>query len=495
MTHGACASGDPHSAQAGAQMLSDGGNAVDAAVAAALVACVTLPTMTGLAGAGLATVRFDGKVHVLDFFANVSGLGGLPPGPREPTEVMIPFEGIPLPFHVGAPTIAVPGTVAGLWALHDRFGKLPMASVAAPAIHHARDGFECTTAQSRAFRLLARIFKLDDEAWATVANGEQTVTPGETLRNPPLADVLDTLVVDGPAAFYEGEIAHAIVAAGQGWITKEDLASYHTRWVPTLQAKYRGWTLHLPGAPCVTSGMTIASFGALSQGPPIQRSMDVDDWQRLADAMAVGEAVRTDEYEQRLFEKGYLEEIVAACPGGSTMQVSAADVDGNVVSYTTSLGESAGIAAKGTGIVLNNFLGEEDILPSGESNAVGHRMMTSMCPTVALKGDTGLALGAAGSSRIRTAILQTLVHRIDRRRPLEEAVHAPRIHMEAGTLYVEGFGRPQSEVDALLALQKPSKETQGPGFYFGGVQAVEVGPKTIDAAADTPRRGCAAYVV
>ena len=476
-------------------MLYDGGNAVDAAVAAALTACVTLPTMTGVAGAGLATVRVGGEVHVLDFFANVSGLGGLPPGPREPTEVMIPFEGIPLPFHVGAPTIAVPGTIAGLWALHERFGSLPMSLVAAPAIEAARNGFEATTAQSRAFRLLAPIYRLDPEAWATVSNGDETVTPGEQLDNPRLADVLDLLVAEGPRAFYAGDIAQAMVGAADGWLTHEDLASYHTRWVPPLRSKYRDWTLHMPGAPCVTSGMTIASFGALAQGPPIKRSMDMDEWQRLADAMAVGEAVRTDEYEQRLFEEGFLEGVVATCPGGSTMQVSTADADGTLVSYTTSLGESAGIAARGTGIVLNNFLGEEDILPAGESNAVGHRMMTSMCPTVAVEGSNGLALGAAGSSRIRTAILQTLVHRIDRHRELADAVEAPRIHMEGGTLYVEGFGRPQSEVDALLDMQKPSQETQGPGFYFGGVQAVEFRPDGIDAAADTPRRGCAAYVV
>lgn len=495
MTRGGCASGDPYSAQAGAEMLHEGGNAVDAAVAAALAACVTLPTMTGLAGAGLATVRMNGDVHVLDFFANVSGVGGLPPGPREPIEVMIPFEGIPLPFHIGAPTIAVPGTVAGLWALHERFGSLPMARVAAPAIRAARDGFDATTAQSRAFRLLADIYRRDPEAWATVANGDQTAMPGERLSNPAIADVLDTLVAEGPRAFYEGDIAHALVNSADGWLTLEDLGAYHTRWIAPLRCTYRDWTLHLPGAPCVTSGMTIASFASLASGPPIARSMGLDDWQRLADAMAVGEALRTNEYEQRLFEKGYLEELVASCPGGSTMQVSTADADGNLVSYTTSLGESAGIAAKGTGIVHNNFLGEEDILPSGDSNAVGHRMMTSMCPTIASLGERGVALGAAGSSRIRTAILQTLVHRIDRHRSLEDAVHAPRIHMEDGTLYVEGFGRPHDEVQALLDLQALSKETQGPGFYFGGVQAVEVAEGAIEAAADTPRRGCAAYVV
>ena len=476
-------------------MLFDGGNAVDAAVAAALTACVTLPTMTGLAGGGLVTLRVNGEIHVLDFFANVPGLGGLPPGPRTPVEVMIPFEGIPLPFHVGAPTIAVPGTIAGLWALHERFGSLPLSLVAAPAIEAARDGFDASTAQARAFRLLADIYRLDPEAWATVANGDETVLPGERLDNPALADTLDVLVADGAKAFYEGPIADAMIEASQGWLAAEDMRAYRAHWRKPLETMYRDWTLHVPGAPCVTAGMTIASFAELAQGPPIQRSMGAEDWRRLADAMAVGEAVRTNEYEQRLFEAGYLEGLVAECPGGSTMQVSAADADGNLVSYTTSLGESAGIAARGTGIVLNNFLGEEDILPADADAAAGHRMMTSMCPTLATNGTRGLALGAAGSSRIRTAILQTLVHRLDRHRTLEDAVHAPRIHMEQGKFYVEGFGRPHSETDTLLALEPDSTATYGPGFFFGGVQAVEVGDDTIIAAADTPRRGCAAYVV
>lgn len=476
-------------------MLYDGGNAVDAAVAAALTACVTLPTMTGLAGAGLATVRVAGETHALDFFANVPGLGGCPPGPRTPTEVMVTFEGLPLPFHIGPSTIAVPGTVAGLWALHERFGTLPMSAVAAPAIEAARGGFVATTAQSRAFRLLADIFRRDPDAWATVANGDETVMPGESLRNPALADVLDALVADGARAFYEGPIAASLMDASQGWLRSQDLVAYAAHWRVPLRSSYRDWTLHMPGAPCVTSGMTIASFADLAQGPPIRRSMGADDWRRMADAMAVGEAIRTSDYEQHLFDDGYLESLVAGCPGGSTMQVSAGDADGNLVSYTTSLGESAGIAARGTGIVLNNFLGEDDILPADASDAVGQRMMTSMCPTIATCGANGLALGAAGSSRIRTAILQTLVHRIDRHRTLEDAVHAPRIHMEQGTLYVEGFGRPRDEVNALLALELISKSTQGPGFYFGGVQAVEVGPRGVDAAADTARRGCAACVV
>ena len=328
-----------------------------------------------------------------------------------------------------------------------------------------------------------------------MANGDDTVTPGEVLRNPAIADVLDLLVKDGARAFYEGPIADAMLEAAQGWLGEKDLRRYQVKWRQPLRATYRGWDLAMPGAPCVTAGMSIQSFATLRQGAPIGRSMGDEDWRRLADAMAAGEALRTPEYERRLFEDGYLEGVVATCPGGSTMQVSTADEHGNLVSYTTSLGESAGLAAPGTGIVLNNFLGEEDIQPEDAGAAAGHRMMTSMCPTLALRGSHGIALGAAGSSRIRTAIFQTLVHRIDRERSLDEAVQAPRIHVEGGTWYVEGFGRPRDEVEALCALQPGAKATSGPGFYFGGVQAVEIDGDDMVAAADTARRGCAAYVV
>ena len=191
MTHGACASGDIHSARAGAEILQAGGNAVDAAIAAALTACVTLPTMSSLGGGGLFTLLVDGQVTVCDHFAAVPGLGMRKRGKRELDLVTVNFEGIEVDFRVRAPSIAVPGTVAGLWEVHRRYGRLPLREVAAPAISNARKGYEVTGSQRKAFLLLDEIFRMTPEAWALLSNGDEVAAVGETLRNPNAAETIE----------------------------------------------------------------------------------------------------------------------------------------------------------------------------------------------------------------------------------------------------------------------------------------------------------------
>jgi gamma-glutamyltranspeptidase/glutathione hydrolase len=496
MTHGACASGDLYSTQAGCALLEAGGNAVDAAVGAALAACVSLPTMSSLGGGGLFTLLVDGRVTVCDHFSTVPGLGLKKRGQRELDLVTVNFEGISVDFRVRAPSIAVPGTVAGLWEVHLRHGRLPLSEVAAPALALAREGFAVTGGQRRAFTLLDEIFRMTPEAWALLSNGDEVAEVGETLRNVPLADTIACLVEEGPAAFYEGDIARAIVGASEEWLTSEDLAAYAAQFREPLEGFYRGWTLRMAAMPSVTGGMLLAALRHLETGAPLPRTLGVEGTRRLAESMRRAQATRTPEYESRLFEDGYLQGLFAGCPGGNTMQISTADEDGNLVSYTTSVGESAGVTAPGTGVILNNFLGEEDILPAGGLRAAGRRMMTSMCPLVMSNGHgTRVALGSAGSARIKSAILQVVTNVIDRGMPLHEAVLAPRIHVEDETLYVEGHGRTEAEVDALRPLSKAFEATTDCGFFFGGAQAVLQGPGGFQTGADEERRGCVAQVV
>ena len=496
MTHGACASGDIHSAQAGVEILRAGGNAVDAAVAAALTACVTLPTMTSLGGGGLCTLLIDGRVTVCDHFGANPGIGLEDRGQRELDLVTVDFEGIKVDFRVRAPSIAVPGTVAGLWEIHLRHGRMPLREVAAPAIAAARGGFEVTASQRVAFQLLDEIFRMTPQAWALMSNGKEVARVGETLRNPQLADTLECLVAEGPTPFYEGGMARAIVEAAEGWVTMKDLAAYQARFREPLEGSYRGWTMRMPAMPSVTGGMLLTALQHLEEGAPLPRVMDVDAHARLAEAMRRSLAARTPEYETRLFEDGYLQGLFAACPGGNTMHLSTADDEGNVVSYTTTVGESAGLVAPGTGVILNNFLGEEDILPAGDARAAGRRMMTSMCPVILSDGQgRRVALGSAGSARIKSSILQVITNLIDRGLSPREAVLAPRIHVEDATLYVEGYGRTEEEVDALRPLSESFEATWDCGFYFGGAQVVASGPGGFEAGADEERRGCVALTV
>jgi len=496
MGHGACASGDSHSAKAGADILKAGGNAVDAAVAAGLVACVTQPTMTGLGGGGILALRVDGQVVICDCFGALPGIGLRKRGPRELDLVTVDFEGIDVDFRVRAPSVAVPGTVAGLWAVHERFGRMPLADVARPAVAAARQGFRVTPAQARAFSLLQEIFRTTPAAWALLSSGRDVAEAGEVLSNPDLAGVLEHLVEDGPSAFYEGPIAAAIVEATEGWVTPQDLAAYRPLFREPLACGYRGWSLHAPAMPSVTGGMLFAALRSLEAGGALPRDLEIADWGRIVAAMRVMEGVRTSEYEARLFEEGYLQSVLAACPGGSTMHISTADADGNVVAYTTTVGEGSGVVAPGTGVVLNNFLGEEDIYPGPVERAPGRRMMSSMCPLLLDDGaGRTLALGSAGSARIKTALLQIVVHLIDGGAAPRAAVRRSRLHVEGDTLYIEGWGRTRSEVDALRSLSRRTESTWDCGFYFGGAQVVEATAAGFRTGADEDRRGCAGFVV
>lgn len=493
---GACASGDPYSALAGRSALLEGGNAVDAVVAAGLMAAFTMPPMTGLAGAGLLTLRAEGEVRCLDFFANVPGRGAEARARPEPEVVKVPFEDVVETFLVGPATVAVPGVVAGLWEAHERYGRLPLADLAAIVVDAARRGVEVQDAQYRGFVLLQSIFQRTPETWAFVGDDQGLLPVGRPLRNPDLAETLEELVRDGKRAFYEGQIARDIVAASDGLVTREDLAAYEPVWRPPLTGSYRGHVLSLCGVPSLSGGMVLAALSDLERGPPVPTRREREDWWRVADALRRAQALRTPEYETNLFREGYLEGVAAACRAGSTLHVSVVDGEGGAASYTSSMGETAGIAVPGRGFVLNNLMGEPDILPRGTRNAAGLRMMSSMCPGLVCDADgRWMAIGSAGGGRIPAAILQVLVHVLDGGRSLQEAVSLPRIHVFDERLYVEGYGRTREEVESFRAYGLEVVATWAPGFFFGGLQAARQRESGFEAAADGVRRGGVAYVL
>lgn len=485
---GIVAAGHPVSAEAGAAVLREGGNAVDAAVAACLASWVAEPLLTGPGAGGYMLVAGGGEEPaVLDFFVAAPSDGDR--APLRPVEVS--FGDAVQVFHVGGSSVGAYGTPAGLEEAARRWGSLPLADLAAPAAELARSGVPLNAQQAYVFELLENILLSTREAAALFAPEGRILREGETFRSPELAETIERFGADGARPLYEGDLAGAAVECVEragGTLTKRDLAAYEAVVRDPARIRYRGrevLTNPPPSAGGVLLALALARLDA-TPGPPTAAD--------LVAVMDVAQRARTEEFDAGLAEPGFLDRFLSA-QLGSTTHITVVDGDGRACSVTCTNGEGSGLVVPGTGIHLNNVMGEEDLNPLGFFAAPpGRRMPSMMAPTVVLapEGDeVVLALGSAGSNRIRSAILQTIVAVVDRGMEAEAAVCAPRLHYEAGVVYAE----PGVELAGL----DPGLRTQpfrALNLFFGGVQAVERDPATgrLTGAGD-PRRGGAAVAV
>ena len=501
---GVVAAGHPLTAEAGAQILREGGNAVDAAIAAVLMSFVTESPLTGPGAGGFMLVHTaDGADHLLDFFVAGPGRGlteGAEPAALQPIDVHFSDEAVQV-FNVGPSSCGVYGTTVGLAQAARRFGTLPLGALGASAAAAARDGFEVTPMGQHLFDILGPILVSTPESAAIYAPDGRLPRTGERLRLPHLADLLDRLGAEGPGFLYVGDVAQAVtdwVLERGGLLTMADLAGYQVVEREPARARYRGRDV-LTNPPPSSGGILIAYALALLER--IGRPADV---RTLVDVMDQANRTRTAEFVQGLHSEGYLERFLAkeaiesaASRLGSTTHVAVLDDDGGCASVTCSNGSSSGVVVPGTGMHLNNMLGEEDLNPQGfHLHEPGRRIPSMMAPTVVLRdGAAEVALGSAGSNRIRSAILQTILRVVDDGLPAEQAVAAPRVHWEGRLVEAE----PGIDEDGLAALEEagwPVSRFAELSLYFGGVQAVARDPRTgaLTGGGD-PRRGGAAIVV
>jgi len=313
---------------------------------------------------------------------------------------------------------------------------------------------------------------------------------GDVLRQPELAATLERFGEEGAAPFYRGDIAAAVVATVAehgGTLTLADLEAYEAVARVPGRVEYRGrevLTNPPPSAGGTLIAFVLARLGAES-GPPTL--------ERLVAAMEEAQQRRTPEFLEGLARPGFLDEFMAAALG-STTHISVLDETGMACSVTCTNGEGSGVVVPGTGIHLNNMLGEQDLSPLGFfTHPPGRRLPSMMAPTVVLRdGEPELVLGSAGSNRIRSAILQVVVRVLDHGMDVAEAVAAPRVHWEDGLTYVE----PGIDVTALEDAGRPVSRFRDLNLFFGGAQAVRRDPATgvLEGAAD-PRRGGAAVAV
>jgi gamma-glutamyltranspeptidase/glutathione hydrolase len=509
---GVCAAGHRASALAGARALAHGGTAVDAVVAAAFAAAVAESPLTGPGAGGFMLVRPPGGPAVLlDFFVAVPGLG--PGGRRLRAEDLhaftVPFGDADQVFHIGPASVAVPGQVQGLCAAWERFGRLPLDDLLEPAVRLAREGVPLTRQAGYLHRILAEMLTHTPAAADVYAPGGRLLGEGEVVRLPELADTLAELARTGPAAMraggaLAGRVREGLEAMG-GLVTAEDLAAYRVLERPPLEVAFRDVTLLTNPPPSAGGVLIAAALRALDEDPPAADA--AGHYLGVARAGARANALRDDAFTRLLHEEDFLERFWAGRLGGGgagaarraptgTTHVSAVDADGGMASCSSSNGSGSGVMLPGTGFLLNNMLGEEDLNPDGPGVGVpGRRMLSMMAPTLMLRhGEPVVALGSAGSNRLRSAILQTVVNIVDAGLDLPAAVRRPRVHPEAGGLDVEG-GVPEAVCAALEAAGGFRLRRWGDtNLFFGGVSAAGRIGGRLQGAGDPRRSGAAAGV-
>lgn len=490
---GMVAAGHQQTAEVGAEILRGGGNAVDAAIAAVLASWVCEPLLTGPGAGGYMLVAGAGEEPtLLDFFVAAPAHGGSDDhAPLLPVEVS--FGDAEQTFYCGAASCGVPGSPAGIAAAAERWATLPLADLAAPAARLAREGVPLNEAQAYVFEILDGILCATPAAAAEFTRGGRPLALGEPFASAELAETIERLGRDGAAPFYSGEIADALVSEVQqlgGLLDRADLASYEVIARQPACAEYRGRSI-LTNPPPSAGGVLLAlAFSRLQQICPEGEPTNA----QLLEVIDEVQSLRTPQFTAGLIDPDFMRRFLAANLG-STTHVSVIDGDGRACSVTCSNGEGSAVVVPGTGIHVNNMMGEEDLNPLGFFlTAPGQRMPSMMAPTIVLAADgqVELAVGSAGSNRIRSAILQVVVNVIDRGSGVQSAVNAPRFHSEGGTLFTEpGVNLDGVEIDPRELVQFRSEN-----LFFGGTQAVT---RQLDsglcAGAGDPRRGGAAVGV
>ena len=499
------AAGHQLTAEAAAEILQDGGNAFDAALAATFMSFVAEAVFASPGGGGFLMARQAGsdKCALFDFFVDT------PRKRRAASEVSFfpihaDFGPAKQEFHIGLGSSATPGMVPGLFAVHEALCRLPMKRLVEPAARAARAGFPLTEFQAYLFTVIAPILTASPGVARIFAPGGKPMVAGETFRNEELAETLDWLAEDGARLFVDGDVGQAILAESRnlgGHLSHDDLTRYRVERREPLYWRHGRAAVAL-NPPPAASGALIA-FG-LAYLEALTESGRAIDAHALRQAMAATNEARATHGEglaERLAGGALAKELREAQrhPPAyrGTTQVSVIDADGNAASVSLSNGEGNGFIVGKFGFMLNNMLGEED-LSSGriEDWREGTRLSSMMAPTVILEPDgTVTALGTGGSNRIRTAILQVAVALIDHGMRLEEAVEAPRLHVEkCGTVSFEP-GLPEAAEAEFLALGDKAHAWPARNLFFGGVHAARRhGTGGVEGAGDPRRQGVALVV-
>ena len=518
---GAVAAGHPLTAQAGARILAEGGNAVDACIAAGFVSWVTESPLTGPGAGGFMLVHRarDHSDRILDFFVTIPGRGFRTAG-AQMDEVLVPFDRRTLQlFRIGGASCAVPGAVAGLGEAHRLFARLPWRKLIEPAVEVAREGVVLNKQQAFLHSILDAALRARPQG-REIYGLRRPLATGESLFMRDLADTLEVLAAEGAHTFYRGALAREIstaVRAEGGRITEDDLASYRVIRRRPVRASYRGHEF-VSNPPPSAGGLLIGfALRVLDRLGSRARPGSAAAIAALAEVMREATSARGGSFTRELYRGGLSERLLAderideaadsarrssrpavAERAGvpSTTHISVVDAAGNAASLSASTGCGSGVIVPGTGIQLNNMLGEEDLSPGGRTAAApGARLTSMMAPSVVLEdGRPRLVVGSAGSVRLRAAITQIIVNVVGHGMSVREAISRPRVHLEGSQLQLEG-GIDPAVAARLEELGYDVVRWRGRNLYFGGAAVVGLREDGSLEAAGDPRRGGAGVVV
>lgn len=523
--NGVISAGSPQTAQAGAEILKIGGNAADAAVAAAFVSFIAEISIVHLGGSGIAQI-YDSKTGngvVYDFFSTNPGLGAPPrdSASLDFQKIVVDFGETTQDFFVGRGSVAVPGNIYGLCSLHRDFGQLPLDQVLAPALKLARDGCPLEPFQASCLRLLENIFQSTDGVRTVFAPNHQLIEAGDHYKLPDLETTIQGIIDQGERYIRQGPLGQALTAdqaAHGGALTPADLALYTVYRHAPIRIPYRDHEILLP-KPSSTGGILTAfslkllsrfdlgkfDFGSADYLQILTEVMAATTrarphWETARRELTEAEAIRR--FLDDRFINDFANEVMTSLVKGrpsrvsfeqpshnDTSHLSVVDANGLALSLTTTAGESAGYILEGTGFIANNMLGEADLFPEGfHTGTPGERIFTMMTPTIVLKdGKPRLVVGSGGSIRIRSAILQTIINTIDYAQELEAGITSPRVHLEEGVLQCEP-GIPTKSLEELNSIGYQTNQWAKQSMYFGGAHCVAFEPDGSLIGAGDPRR-------
>lgn len=464
------ATGNYQSTKAAADILDQGGNAYDAILAALFMSFVYEPLLSSPGGGGYLLAKPHNKpANILDFFAHT------PINKQASNKDFYPIQGdfgeTSQEFHIGMASAATPGVPAGIFAIHENYGSMPLIDIAEASIKKAKSGMEVSQLHAEVIQILSPILKYSDYATKTFSNkNQQFLTQGEIKTNSHLASFLYNLANNPKDWFYFDDPAVKIVSdmkKNNGLLSQQDFEFYQVNIRKPLSSTLNNWNIVTNAAP-TTGGYLITEQLKHALNNPTECTNE-----KLIAAMKHADQLKQKQSFQS--SKG-------------TSHMSIIDQQGNVASLTVSNGEGCGYMVPECGFMLNNFLGEEDINTQGFFNFDENtRMASMMSPTIIENANQKIALGTGGSNRIKTAMFQVIWRLIAENKPLDHAINHPRFHYENGILDIEkGFS--DSEITELSKRYQKINQWQQRSLYFGGINAVVKGESEL-AIGDSRRNG------